>query len=136
MLERRLLDHDVAVLVAPRLESQGFLIAFSERGGGVSDPPFRGLNLGLKSGDDPERVRENRRRLIAAGFDKLGPGLGDASSRLSRLLEAPSERDEERIVLPSLLEDEEEEDEIFKSAPETVVFDAEEDLDIPDFLKS
>jgi len=66
VLERRLLDHDVAVLVAPRLESEGFLIAFSERGGGVSGPPFRGLNLGLKSGDDPERVRENRRRLISA----------------------------------------------------------------------
>jgi cell division protein FtsZ len=80
---------------------------------------------------------EVRVTVIAAGFDKLGPGLGDASSRLSRLLEGPSEqRDEERIVLPSLLEDEEEEDEIFKSAPETVVFDAEEDLDIPDFLKS
>ena len=81
---------------------------------------------------------EVRVTVIAAGFDKLGPGLGDASSRLSRLLEAPSERrhEEERVVLPSLLEDEEEEDEIFKSAPETVVFDAEEDLDIPDFLKS
>jgi cell division protein FtsZ len=80
---------------------------------------------------------EVRVTVIAAGFDKLGPGLGDAGSRLSRLLEGPSEqRDEERIVLPSLLEDEEEEDEIFKSAPETVVFDAEEDLDIPDFLKS
>ena len=79
---------------------------------------------------------EVRVTVIAAGFDKLGPGLGDASSRLSRLLEAPSQREDERIVLPSLLEDEEEEDEIFKSAPETVVFDAEEDLDIPDFLKS
>src|SRR5205809_1212076 len=79
---------------------------------------------------------EVRVTVIAAGFDKLGPGLGDASSRLSRLLEAPSEREEERVVLPSLLEDEEEEEEIFKSAPETVVFDAEEDLDIPDFLKS
>src|SRR5437763_5409023 len=55
---------------------------------------------------------EVRVTVIAAGFDKLGPGLGDASSRLSRLLEAPSEhhRDEERVVLPSLLEDEEEED--------------------------
>ena len=39
-------------------------------------------------------------------------------------------------MLPSLLEDDQEEDEIFKPAPETVVFDAEEDLDIPDFLKS
>jgi cell division protein FtsZ len=76
---------------------------------------------------------EVRVTVIAAGFDKLGPGLGEG--RLSRLIEAPGEREEERIVLPSLLE-EEQEDEIFKPAQETVVFDAEEDLDIPDFLKS
>ena len=66
MLERRVLDHDVAVLVAPELESRGYLVAFTERAGGVSDGPFRGLNLGLKSGDDPAVVMENRRRLIAA----------------------------------------------------------------------
>src|SRR5437867_9914092 len=77
---------------------------------------------------------EVRVTVIAAGFDKLGPGFADA--RLSRLIEGPAERDEDRIVLPSLLEDEQEEDEIFKPAPETVIFDAEEDLDIPDFLKS
>src|SRR5205807_1939989 len=76
---------------------------------------------------------EVRVTVIAAGFDKLGPGLGEG--RLSRVLERP-ERDDERIVLPSLLEDDQEEDEIFRPAPETVVFDAEEDLDIPDFLKS
>src|SRR5437016_2104778 len=76
---------------------------------------------------------EVRVTVIAAGFDKLGPGLGDGG-RISRLIEGPRERDEERIVLPSLLEDDQEEDEIFKPAPETVVFDAEEDLDIPDFL--
>jgi cell division protein FtsZ len=75
---------------------------------------------------------EVRVTVIAAGFDKLGPGLGEG--RLSRVLETG--RDEERIVLPSLLEEEQEEDEIFKPAQETVVFDAEEDLDIPDFLKS
>jgi cell division protein FtsZ len=76
---------------------------------------------------------EVRVTVIAAGFDKLGPGLGEG--RLSRVLETPA-REEERIVLPSLLEEDQEEEEIFKPAPETVVFDAEEDLDIPDFLKS
>jgi cell division protein FtsZ len=76
---------------------------------------------------------EVRVTVIAAGFDKLGPGLGEG--RLSSVLES-SRRDEERIVLPSLLEEDQEEDEIFKPAQETVVFDAEEDLDIPDFLKS
>src|SRR5438876_4416696 len=54
---------------------------------------------------------EVRVTVIAAGFDKLGPGLGE--SRIGRLIEAPG-REEERIVLPSLLEDDEEEDEIFK----------------------
>jgi cell division protein FtsZ len=77
---------------------------------------------------------EVRVTVIAAGFDKLGPGLGEG--RLSRLIEAPGEREEERVILPSLLEDDEVEDDVFKPAQETVVFDAEEDLDIPDFLKS
>src|SRR2546423_866058 len=48
---------------------------------------------------------EVRVTVIAAGFDKLGPGLGE--SRLSRLIESPLDR-EERIVLPSLLEEEQE----------------------------
>ena len=72
---------------------------------------------------------EVRVTVIAAGFDKLGPGLGESRRLLER-------EEEDRIVLPSLLEEEEEEEDIFRSAPETVVFDAEEDLDIPDFLKS
>jgi hypothetical protein len=41
-----------------------------------------------------------------------------------------------RQPVPSLLDEEEEEEEMFKPAPATVTFDAEEDLDIPDFLKS
>jgi hypothetical protein len=42
--------------------------------------------------------------------------------------------DEKASPMPSILVDDE--DEIFKPASETVTFDAEEDLDIPDFLKS
>ena len=71
---------------------------------------------------------EVRVTVIAAGFDKLG-GNG-RNGRISQLIEAP-----EREAVPSLLEDEDE-DELFRPAPATVVFDAEEDLDIPDFLKS
>src|SRR6266516_2281831 len=67
--------------------------------------------------------------VIAAGFDKLG-GNG-RNGRLSRVLEGEAPR--ERQPVPSLLEDEEE---IFKSAPATVTIDVDEDLDIPDFLKS
>jgi cell division protein FtsZ len=71
---------------------------------------------------------EVRVTVIAAGFDKLGELR---NGRLARVIEEPAERE----AMPSLLEDEGEE-EMFKPAPATVVFDAEEDLDIPDFLKS
>jgi len=37
--------------------------AFFTREGGVSDGVYAGLNGGLGSNDDPERVRENRRRM-------------------------------------------------------------------------
>lgn len=36
------------------------------REGGVSEGPYQGLNLALHVGDSPERVSENRRRLLAA----------------------------------------------------------------------
>jgi len=51
----------------------GWIGAASTRAGGASAAPFDTLNLGFSTGDDPERVRENRRRLAAA----LGLGLGD-----------------------------------------------------------
>jgi cell division protein FtsZ len=80
---------------------------------------------------------EVRVTVIAAGFDKLVPsGVSGMDSRLSRLLEEPAgAASGDEAALPALLDEDEEED-IFKPAPETVVFDAEEDLDIPDFLKS
>jgi cell division protein FtsZ len=94
---------------------------------------------------------EVRVTVIAAGFDKmLQPSATSAfESRISRLLEEPEhayagepivnvgrthEEEEEPAPIPSILVEEEEE--IFRPAPETVSFDAEEDLDIPDFLKS
>lgn len=43
------------------------------RSGGVSIGPYESLNLGLSVGDDPEAVRENRRRVAAA----IGADLGD-----------------------------------------------------------
>jgi cell division protein FtsZ len=94
---------------------------------------------------------EVRVTVIAAGFDKLaatGSTTSPFESRLSRLLEEPEPlaavseaarsgagaREEEEVRGPSILV--EDEDEIFRPAPEPVSFDAEEDLDIPDFLKS
>lgn len=44
----------------------GLRHGFSERGGGVSPPPFASLNLGPRTGDTPMHVRENRRRFLAA----------------------------------------------------------------------
>jgi YfiH family protein len=38
-------------------------VAFSTRIGGVSGGPFESLNLGILTGDEPEHVIENRRRL-------------------------------------------------------------------------
>lgn len=89
---------------------------------------------------------EVRVTVIAAGFDRLqaAPAAAQFEGRLSRLLEEPlapaaastgdlEEEKEERAPVPSILV---EEDEIFHPAPETLAFDAEEDLDIPDFLKS
>ena len=40
-------------------------MAFSTRAGGVSEGPYDSLNLGRMTGDDVERVDENRRRLCA-----------------------------------------------------------------------
>jgi polyphenol oxidase len=48
----------------------GARAAFSTRVGGVSEPPFDSLNLGLLTDDTDEAVVENRRRLAAAlGFE-------------------------------------------------------------------
>jgi purine-nucleoside/S-methyl-5'-thioadenosine phosphorylase / adenosine deaminase len=50
-------------------------VAFSTRLGGVSDGPYVSLNLGRLTGDDVERVDENRRRLCAE--------IGAAAERLA-----------------------------------------------------
>ena len=55
----------------------GIRVAFSERSGGVSGPPFDSLNLAAHVGDDPRAVDENRRRLLAA------LGLEECASRLT-----------------------------------------------------
>jgi cell division protein FtsZ len=90
---------------------------------------------------------EVRVTVVAAGFDKVTPAAGSTGSnqfesRLSRLLEEParSTGTEEPGSLPSILTEEvDEEADVFitgEHEPQTVSFDAEEDLDIPDFLKS
>jgi cell division protein FtsZ len=82
---------------------------------------------------------EVRVTVVAAGFDKV-TALSDSrfESRLSRLLEEPTEEGaESEAPLPSILA-EDDEDRVFTSGEQSppLTFDAEEDLDIPDFLKS
>lgn len=56
---------DLAVLTSPLLEIAGVRHAFFTRQGGVSQGIYESLNVGLGSRDDPEAVRENRRRAAA-----------------------------------------------------------------------
>ena len=47
-------------------ELPGAVAAFSTRAGGVSEPPFDTLNLGISTGDERDVVRQNRRRAAEA----------------------------------------------------------------------
>ena len=77
---------------------------------------------------------EVRVTVVAAGFDKvMTQQQSHFESRLSRLLEELV-RGETADPAPTILEDDDAD--VFSSGPEPVSFDAEEDLDIPDFLKS
>ena len=49
-----------------RWDPPGYSVVFSTREGGVSEGPYESLNLGRMTGDDVERVDENRRRLCTA----------------------------------------------------------------------
>ncbi|MCY4087040.1 MAG: polyphenol oxidase family protein [Actinomycetia bacterium] len=54
-----------------------YRVSFATRRGGVSSGPYASLNLGLLTEDDPEHVRENRRRLCAeAGADPHRTAIG------------------------------------------------------------
>jgi YfiH family protein len=85
-VERRTLDHGVTVLVATELERAGFVVAFSERTGGVSEPPFDSLNLGYATGDRAEHVRENRDRVVRAlGIPPFAIGKQAHGSQIVRV---------------------------------------------------
>jgi polyphenol oxidase len=61
----------LTALVSPLIPGN-FRHGFTTKIGGVSPPPFDGLNLGDKWGDSQENVAENRRRLRSvAGTDTL-----------------------------------------------------------------
>src|SRR5436309_8514253 len=53
------------VITSKLLDVAGVRHAFFTRNGGVSAGIYASLNVGLGSGDDPDAVRENRRRCAA-----------------------------------------------------------------------
>jgi YfiH family protein len=78
-----------------RWEVDGYEVGFTTRVGGVSEGPYASLNLGRKSGDEVERVDENRRIVCdAIGVDlkKLALNYQVHSSRVLRA--APAMRGE------------------------------------------
>jgi YfiH family protein len=84
-VERRTVD-GLSFLVAEGMEREGFLVAFSERAGGVSGAPFDSLNLGYATGDRGEHVRENRDRLVRAlGIPPFAIGKQAHGSHLVRV---------------------------------------------------
>ncbi len=59
-------------LLTSRVIPAGFRHGFTSRAGGVSGRPYASLNVGLKWGDNPEHVHENRRRVQqAAGAERM-----------------------------------------------------------------
>ena len=59
------------------IELPGARAVFSTRNGGVSEGPYRSLNLGILTDDDPDKVRENRRLLAGeAGVDPGAIAMG------------------------------------------------------------
>jgi YfiH family protein len=69
-----------------RWEAEGYEVAFTTRVGGVSEGPYASLNLGRKTGDDVERVDENRRlacEAIGADVAKLALNYQVHSARVA-----------------------------------------------------
>ena len=70
-------------------------VIFSTREGGVSEGPWASLNLGRKTGDEPERVDENRRLLCAeAGADPDALALNYQHHSADVLRARPGARDD------------------------------------------
>ncbi|HWH45809.1 MAG TPA: polyphenol oxidase family protein [Thermoleophilaceae bacterium] len=60
-----------------RVSLPGAEVAFSTREGGVSGGPYRSLNLGILTDDDPAHVTENRRILTSRlGLDEASVAMG------------------------------------------------------------
>lgn len=77
VLARESFGPHVVIHTDPALhERNGIRIAFTERTGGVSRPPYDSLNLAGHVGDEPAAVEENRERLLG------GLGISHLRDRL------------------------------------------------------
>jgi YfiH family protein len=84
-----------AILPAP------FVHGFTTRDGGVSKPPFQALNLGMKWGDGPDNVVENRRRVERAG----GAGAPYVATQVHRAQVARVRRGDDRAAVARIQAD-------------------------------
>jgi polyphenol oxidase len=64
---------------------------FTDRRGGVSEPPYAEFNLGLHVGDDPAAVRENRRRLASLVGDRPLVWMDQVHGRRVTVVDGPVE---------------------------------------------
>jgi copper oxidase (laccase) domain-containing protein len=64
---------------------------FTDRRGGVSEPPYAGFNLGLHVGDDPAAVMENRRRLASLVGDRPVVWMDQVHGRRVAVVDGPLE---------------------------------------------
>ena len=72
-----------------RWDPPGCAVVFSTREGGVSEGPYASLNLGRMTGDDVERVDENRRLLCA----EIGADVRAARAQPAGALDARPPRE-------------------------------------------
>jgi purine-nucleoside/S-methyl-5'-thioadenosine phosphorylase / adenosine deaminase len=84
--ERRTLPNGGHVIVSTTLERDGFVAAFSERSGGVSEGSYRSMNLSFAVDDDDDRVRTNRGRLVEGlGVDRFATAQQVHGTKLVRI---------------------------------------------------
>jgi polyphenol oxidase len=78
-----------------QLDLPGARAVFSTRRGGVSEPPYDTLNLGILTDDDRERVTENRRRLagcVGVAPERVAMGWQVHGADLHEWAEPPPSR--------------------------------------------
>jgi YfiH family protein len=64
---------------------------FTDRWGGVSEPPYAELNLGYHVGDDPDAVAENRRRLGVLIGERPVVWMDQVHGRRVTVVDAPTD---------------------------------------------